>query len=58
MERKVNANIRVSFFVIEEARETEKNTREGRSRTTRKEVVGCVQDVVGENKFLVQFKDG
>ena len=44
--------------MIEEAREMEKNTREGRSRTTRKEVVGCVQDVVGENKFLVQFKDG
>ena len=31
-------------------------TREGRSRSTRKEVMGCVQDVVGKKKFPVQFK--
>ena len=37
--------------------EMEENTREGRSRRTRKEVVGCVQDVVGKKNFLGQFKD-
>ena len=36
----------------------EENTREGRSRRIRKDVVGCVQAVVGNKKFLVQFEDG
>ena len=36
----------------------EKIAREGRSRRMRKEVVGCVQSVVGMNNFLIQFKDG
>ena len=38
--------------------ELEKITRKGRSRRMRKEVVGCVQSVVGKNKFLVLFEDG
>ena len=38
--------------------ELEKITRRGRSRRMRKEVVGCVQNVVGKNKFLVLFEDG
>ena len=38
--------------------ELEKITREGRSRRMRKEVVGCVQSVVGNKKFLVKFEDG
>ena len=38
--------------------EIEENTREGRSRRTRKEVVGCVQDVSGKKNFLIQFLYG
>ena len=38
--------------------ELEKITREGRSRRMMKEVVVCVQTVVGKKKFLVQFEDG
>ena len=38
--------------VMEKVGEMEENTREGRSRRVSKEVVGCVQDVVGQNKFL------
>ena len=38
--------------------EVEKITREGRSRRTRKEVVGCVQRVVGKTNFLFLFEDG
>ena len=37
--------------------EMEEKIREGRSRRTRKEVVGCVQAVIGNNKYLLQFKD-
>ena len=33
-------------------------TREGRSRSMRKEVVGCVQNLVGNKKFLFQFEYG
>ena len=36
----------------------EKITRKGRSRRTRKDVVGCVQSGVGFKKFPVQFEDG
>ena len=36
----------------------EKITRKGRISKTRKEVVGCVQSVVGKNKFIFLFKDG
>ena len=38
--------------------ELEKITMKGRSRRIRKEVVLCVQSVVGKKKFLVLFKDG
>ena len=34
------------------------NTREGIIRRMRKEVVGCVQAVVGNEKFLVKYEDG
>ena len=36
----------------------EERTRERRITRTRNEVVGCVQDVAGKKKFLVQFEDG
>ena len=38
--------------------ELEKITRTGRSRRMRKEVVGCVQSVVGKNKFSSYSKMG
>ena len=41
-----------------EVGELEKIKREGRIRRMRKEVVGCVQSVVGKNKFLVIFENG
>ena len=47
----------VGFVVKAKVGELENITREIRSRSTRKEVVGCVQSVVGKKKFLVQFKD-
>ena len=36
----------------------EENTREGIIRTTRKEVVGCVQDMAEENNSPFKFEDG
>ena len=38
--------------------EMENNTRAGRSRRIRKEVLGCVQDVAEGKKLLVIFEDG
>ena len=34
----------------------EENTREGRIRRMRKELIGCVQDVVGRKQLSVQLK--
>ena len=42
----------------EKVGDMEERIKEGRIRRTRKEMVGCVQDLVGGNNFLVQFKDG
>ena len=50
--------IDVVSVVKAKVRELEKVIREGRIRRMRKEVVGCVQDVVGKKKFPVQFEDG
>ena len=57
---RIKIKIRVGSVVKEKVRETEENIREGISRRMRmrKEVVGCVQAVVGKNIFLVQFVDG
>ena len=41
--------------VKEKVREMEENKGEGSSRRTRKEVLVCVQDLVENNKPLVQF---
>ena len=38
--------------------EMEDNTKEVRGTKIRKYVVGCVQDVVVNKKFLVKFEDG
>ena len=56
--KRIKTKIGLGSVIKAKVGETEENTREGRSRTMRKEVVGCVQDVVGKNKFLVQFEDG
>ena len=49
---------RVGYVVKEKVGEIEEDTRKGRIRRTIKEVVGCVQDMVGKKRFLVQFGDG
>ena len=46
-----NADINVGLFVKYKDRDMEDKTREGRSRITMKEVVGCVQDVVGKKNY-------
>ena len=57
-EMKQNKNkITVSSFLSEFFVYMEEKTREGRTRRMMKELVGCVKSVVGNNKFLVQFKD-
>ena len=48
----------VGFVVKAEVGELENITREGRSSSMRKLVVGFFQGVVGKKKFLVQFEDG
>ena len=50
--------IGVGSVVKAKVGEMEDNTREERSRRVSKEVVGCVQRVVGKKRFLVQFEDG
>ena len=47
-----NTKIGVGSVVTERVREMEENTKEGRLRSTRKEVVGYVHDVVGKKKLL------
>ena len=48
----------MGFIVKAMVGDMEENTREGRSKIIRKELVGCVQNVVGKKRFLVQFGDG
>ena len=56
--KRINTNIRMGSDVIAKVRDMEEKNREGSIRRTRKEVVGCVQDVVGKKKFLFKFVDG
>ena len=42
-----NTKIRVCFIFTEKVIDIEENTREGRIRRKTKEVVGCVQAMVG-----------
>ena len=55
MTKQTKTKIGVGYVVKAKVGELEKITREGRSRRMRKEVVGGVQRVVGENNFLVLF---
>ena len=58
MTKQTKTKIVVGSVVKAKVGELEKITRKGRTRRMRKEVVGCVQSVVGKNIFLVLFKDG
>ena len=58
MTNHTKTEIGVGSVVKAKVGELEKITREGRSRRMRKEVVVCVQSVVGKNKFLVLFDYG
>ena len=58
MTKHTKTKIVVGSVVKAKVGESEKITNEERSRRMRKEVVGCVQSVVGKNKFLVLFKYG
>ena len=58
MKKQTKKKIGVGPVVKANVGELEKITREGRIIRMRKYVVGCVQSVVGEKKFLVQFEDG
>ena len=53
MKKKKEAKIGVGYVVKANIRDIEDNTNKGRSRRMRKEVVGCVHDVVWKEKFLV-----
>ena len=55
MTKQTKTKIGVGSVVEAKVGELEKITREGISRRTTKEVVGCVQSVVGKNNFLFLF---
>ena len=57
MKNQNKTKIWVVSFVNAKVGELDHIKMEGRIRRIRKEVVRCVQDVVGKNKFLVQFED-
>ena len=56
--KQVKMKIGVGSVVKAKVGELENITREGISRMTRKDVVICVQSVVGNNNFLVQLEYG
>ena len=58
MTNHTKTKIGVGSVVKAKVGELENITREGRSRRMRKEVVGCVQRVVGKNKLLFLFEYG
>ena len=49
--KQIKPNIIVGTLMKDKVIETEEKTREGRVRRMRKEVLGCVQDVTGKEKF-------
>ena len=57
MEKKrIKTNIGVGYVVKAKVGKMEENTREGRIRRMRKDLMGCVQAVAGKKKLVVQFK--
>ena len=57
MTKQTKTKIGVGYVVKSKVGELEKTTWEGRSRRMWREVVGCVQRVVGNYKFRVLFED-
>ena len=53
--KRIKTEIGVGSLVKAKVGKMEKNTREGGIGRMRKEVVGCVQSVVGKKKILVKF---
>ena len=47
----INVKITAGFFVTDNIEYMEEKSKEGRRICIRKEVVGCVQDVVEKNNF-------
>ena len=58
MTKQTKTKIGVGSVVKAKVGELENITREGGIRSMRKEVVGCVQCVVGKNNFLVLLEYG
>ena len=58
MKKHTKTKIGVGSVVKSKVGELENTTRKGRIRRTKKEVVGCVQSVVGKKKFLLKVEDG
>ena len=56
--KRIKTKIWLGSVVKEKVGDMGDNNREGRHTRLRKEVVGCAQDVVGNKKFLVEFKYG
>ena len=57
-EADIKTNIRVEYIMKLKVGDTEQKTRVERQGSTRKEVVGYVQDAVGKNNVLIPFKCG
>ena len=55
MKNQTKTKIKAGSVVKAKDGEIEENAREVRIRRTRKEVVGCVQAMVGKKKFLIQI---
>ena len=58
MKKQSKTKIGVGSVVKAKVGELEDITREERIRSTRKEVVGYVHNMMGKKKFLVKLKDG
>ena len=58
MKKYNKTKIGVGSVIKSKVLELKKITMEGRIMRMSKEVVGCLQAVVGKKKFLVQFEDG
>ena len=58
VKNQTKTKIGVEYVVKAKVGYLEKITREGRRRSMRKEVLGCVHSVVGKKNLLIQFEYG
>ena len=56
--KRINTNIGAGSIVKVKVGYTEKEKREGKSMRTRKDMVVCIQDVLGKKKLRVKLKYG